>query len=221
MFSDPRLLTLAAWWIGYFAVHSLLASHGIKRRLAACCPRLALRYRLFYTLTALVLILPPLHLLFTLSGPWLWRWEGWAGWVADLLGALAVVGFWISSRAYDLPVFFGLRPSRPIVTPETAAPLRFSPAHRFVRHPWYFFGLLWLWTRDMNPPRLVTAVLVTLYVPIGTWLEERKLLAELGEPYRAYRRRVPALFPLPWKYLRKDEVPGAESLNGPDHPGPG
>jgi protein-S-isoprenylcysteine O-methyltransferase Ste14 len=38
-----------------------------------------------------------------------------------------------------------------------------------------------------------------LYLLVGTWLEERKLLAEFGAAYARYRREVPALFP--WRAL--------------------
>jgi len=202
---DARIQWLAAYWSFYFALHSLLASHWIKRRVMACCPRLAPRYRLFYTLVATVLLLPALYLLYTAPGPWLWRWEGVAGWIADGLAIAALLGFASSARAYDMAAFLGIRPSPPILTPERAEPLRFSASHRWVRHPWYFYGLILLWTRDMNAAMLVTAVLATVYILIGTWLEERKLVAELGESYREYQRRVPALFPLPWKRLEKWE----------------
>ena len=211
--TDPHILWLAVYWCFYFALHSLLASHAVKRRVMACCPRLAPRYRLLYTLVATVLLLPALYLLYTTPGPWLWRWDGVAGWIADALALAALVGFVHSARAYDMASFLGVRPSEPIVTPERAEPLRFSASHRWVRHPWYFYGLILLWTRDMNAAMFVTAVLATGYIILGTWLEERKLVAELGEAYREYQRQVPALIPLPWKRLKK------QGLSEPARPG--
>jgi steroid 5-alpha reductase family enzyme len=73
-----------------------------------------------------------------------------------------------------------------------------SPLHRWVRHPWYFFALVIIWTRDMN--------LMTLYFIIGSRLEERKLERYHGEVYRRYQRQVPGLVPLPWKHLRDSDV---------------
>ena len=81
-----------------------------------------------------------------------------------------------------------------------------SPLHRFVRHPWYFLALLILWTRDMNLPFLLTAVAVTIYFIIGSRLEEKKLLFYYGKKYERYMELVPGLVPLPWRYLKKEEV---------------
>jgi protein-S-isoprenylcysteine O-methyltransferase Ste14 len=38
----------------------------------------------------------------------------------------------------------------------------------------------------------------TAYVVVGTLLEEKKLVAEFGEEYRSYQRRVSMLVPLKW-----------------------
>jgi steroid 5-alpha reductase family enzyme len=81
-----------------------------------------------------------------------------------------------------------------------------SVFHRFVRHPWYCFSLALIWTRDMNGPLLVSAVAITVYFIVGSKLEERKLIARYGEKYRRYIARVPALVPLPWKYLTAAEA---------------
>jgi hypothetical protein len=56
-----------------------------------------------------------------------------------------------------------------------------SSLHRFVWHPWYSLGLVIIWTRDMAPTFLVTAVMITLYFAVRSGLEERKLLVYHGE----------------------------------------
>ena len=58
----------------------------------------------------------------------------------------------------------------------------------------------------MNAPLLVSAVVVTLYFVVGSRLEENKLVAMHGDTYREYRRRVPGLVPLPWKWLSVAEA---------------
>jgi protein-S-isoprenylcysteine O-methyltransferase Ste14 len=42
----------------------------------------------------------------------------------------------------------------------------------------------------------VAKLIISLYFIIGAFLEERKMLAEIGEPYREFRRNTPMLFPL-------------------------
>ena len=47
----------------------------------------------------------------------------------------------------------------------------------------------------MTVAHLVFALIITLYVLVGIQLEEKDLIAEHGENYKAYRRRVPMLVP--------------------------
>ena len=198
MVEPLQLLTLALLWAGYFGTHSLLASHGCKRWCERRWPRLAQRYRLAYNLIAVLLLIPPLALTHALAGPPLWRWEGIWKWVADGLAVAALAGFWLASRAYDMPSFLGLKPQPPIVE---GAPLGLSPLHRHVRHPWYSLGLVLIWTRDMDAAFLTTALCITLYLIVGSRLEDAKLEKEIGEAYRRYRAAVPGLIPrlTPWR----------------------
>jgi protein-S-isoprenylcysteine O-methyltransferase Ste14 len=41
-------------------------------------------------------------------------------------------------------------------------------------------------------------VILSAYLLIGTLLEERKLVLEFGEKYKAYQRQVSMLIPLKW-----------------------
>ncbi len=84
--------------------------------------------------------------------------------------------------------------------------MRLSTAHRFVRHPWYFLGLIIIWTREMNTAFLLTAVILTLYLLLGSRLEENKLLARYGDQYRRYQVSVPTLIPRPWRYLSRQQA---------------
>ncbi len=195
----PALFQLALIWLGYFIVHSGLASERVKRYVARRWTSIARYYRLYYNLFASVLLVPPLWLLHALNGPWLWKWQGAAAGWADGLAAAAIAGFIWSLRYYSGANFLGLRPSS-----DTREHLRISPLHRYVRHPWYFFALIIIWTRDMTAAWLVSACLISLYFVLGSRLEERKLIAAYGEAYRRYQGAVPALFPLPWRILDKN-----------------
>ncbi len=64
-----------------------------------------------------------------------------------------------------------------------------------VRHPMYLALILYLWCQTFRIMDLVVNALLTLYVLIGTWLEERKLVLEFGEAYLQYQREVPMLIP--------------------------
>lgn len=199
----PNLLYLILAWLLYFALHSASASLTVKRHIAACWPQFAAYYRIFYNVLAVVTLIPPLWLLEISRGDWLWTWQGAWGWAANGLALAAVVGFWWSLRYYDTREFLGLRQTQ---VPEGRQRFALSPLHRYVRHPWYFFALVIIWTRDIDPAWLVSCVAITLYFAVGSYWEEQKLIAEFGEPYRRYRRRVPGLVPLPGRYLTRAEA---------------
>jgi protein-S-isoprenylcysteine O-methyltransferase Ste14 len=186
-------------------------------------------YRLGFNVVALLLFLPPAWLMLALRGPMLWSWQGPWFWVANALAALALLGFLKSLQDYDGREFLGVsqlrRRERSVLDQES---LHLSVLHRHVRHPWYFLGLVLIWTRDMDAARLVSAVLMSLYFAIGSRLEETRLLLYHGEVYRRYRERVPALLPLPWRRLGAAEaralLAGAAARGsrdaGPGPPGP-
>jgi len=197
-------------WAGYFGVHSLLAARRVKAFAARHWRRGAADYRLVYNLIALVLLVPPAALTLILDGPMVVDWSGPAWWLAQGLGLAAAGAFVASLRGYDMDHFLGLRQRRAgAVTDggiEPWEPLRITGLHRFVRHPWYFLGLVILWTRDLHLAGFLTAIAITAYLVVGSRLEERKLVAAYGPAYRAYRRRVPGLVPLPGRWLSAAEA---------------
>lgn len=209
MLTDTWLntLALAAAWLFYFVVHSALASLVVKKWVAARWPVVMPAYRLVFNSVSVAMLLPVFFI--TMSNPWpqVWQWQGMGRMTATTLQVLAALGFLWSLRYYDLQEFLGLRQWRGQVTaPEDQEHLQISPMHRFVRHPWYFFAIVLLWTRDMDLANLITSVLATVYFTVGAQMEERKLLVYHGERYRQYMKRVPGLCPLPWKFLSVAEV---------------
>jgi len=68
--------------------------------------------------------------------------------------------------------------------------------YRWVRHPLYTAGLLFLWLTPLMTTSLLALNLgLSLYILIGSVFEERRLLAEFGPAYADYQRRVPRLIP--------------------------
>ncbi|MCO6411645.1 MAG: DUF1295 domain-containing protein [Thiogranum sp.] len=207
MSSAAHLMLLAAAWVLYGLVHSFLAGHACKAWVKKRFPTGFRAYRLTFNLAALLLLSVPLALLFSYPGDPLWRWPGIWGWLADAAALAAIAGFAATYKIYNTGEFLGTSQLRKApATLDDQAPMSVSWAHRFVRHPWYFLGLVIIWTREMNAALLVSAVVLTLYLFIGSRLEERKLVGIYGEQYRDYQRRVPAMIPLPWRYLSRREA---------------
>lgn len=208
----PLLLVLS--WLIYFFIHSVLASISTKDLLASRFPDAMPYYRLTYNLLAILLLLVPSGLTYSWTGDWLWRWSGVLYGLSIGISLLAVLGFLWSLKFYDIREFLGFRQlSEHITSVEDQEHFHISPLHRWVRHPWYFFALLLIWTRDMNVAILISSIMMTLYLVIGARYEERKLIRYHGERYRLYSELVSGLIPLPWKYLserQKDELLDAD-----------
>lgn len=205
---DPTALALLALlWLSYFLLHSWLASLRIKYWIANHYPAVTPWYRLIFNGVAITLILPPAAYMWHLQGELLWQWQGFSAWIAHGLALLALGLFFWSLRFYDSREFLGLRQVRMrIQQVEDQEHFQISPLHRFVRHPWYSIGLVLVWSQEMDPARLVSAVMISLYFLIGSRVEERKLTILHGEIYREYRKRVPGLMPSPWSYLTQKQA---------------
>ncbi len=83
---------------------------------------------------------------------------------------------------------------------EAPAPLPFYSGGilGYSRHPWYSGGIAFLWGAGPNSDvALPVKLILSAYLVIGTFLEEKRLQKELGAPYIAYCRTVPML--IPWK----------------------
>ncbi len=205
-------LILVVAWGAYAAIHSWLASLQLKRYIAHRWPRFMPAYRLCFNGLALLLITPPLWWTFTLPGPQLWEWNGFSWWIANGLAVLALLGVAWSMQDYDASEFLGTRQWRNKETAvEDQEGFHISPLHRFVRHPWYSLSLVLIWTRDMDLAFFVSAAVMTLYFFFGSVLEEQKLIIYHGDKYRRYRKLVPGLVPLPWRYLSRKQ---AKELQG-------
>lgn len=193
-------LLLALAWATYCALHSAMISEtatGYLRR------RLGDRfrfYRLFFNSVATLTLLPVLWYAMSLrTGP-LFRWEGpWLVVRYALLacGILLVVA---GGRHYSMRQFIGISQLRGTSTGGLAGGggLDSSGILGLVRHPWYTAVLLLLWAHDQDMAGLVGSGVLTVYIFVGTLLEERKLVREFGDTYRDYQDRVSMFVPLKW-----------------------
>jgi methanethiol S-methyltransferase len=196
--SEPALLAWdALLCLVFFLQHSGMIRRGVKDRItrripAACYPAL---YSIAsgVALIALVLLWQPSdRFLFRLGDAWRW--------LSACLALAAVVGFvWgvRSLRWFDPFGRLALEASLRDASPPPAAFVA-EGAYRIVRHPLYLFMLVLIWsTPRFSTDQLLFNLLWTLWVVVGTKLEERDLVAEFGESYRRYQHSVPMLIPSP------------------------
>jgi protein-S-isoprenylcysteine O-methyltransferase Ste14 len=113
---------------------------------------------------------------------------GWAGWGIVLASSFLISHFHL----------FGVTQVMNRVLGRRAEPMAFTTPgfYRFVRHPLYLGFILAFWsTPVMTLGHLVFALATTGYILIAIQFEERDLVDEFGERYRAYRRTAGMLLP--------------------------
>jgi len=184
--------------LAFFVQHSGMVRKRFRRFVSTW---LSARYdRAFYTIVSGTVLLAVLvlwqksrYIVITVDGParWLMR----AGFISTVL-----LFYWGTRSLHDFDTL-GLRPIARYLRGRAApAPVPFtvSGPYRWVRHPLYLFTIIMIWTcPDVSADRLLFNVLWTIWILFGIVLEERDLVAEFGEPYRVYQRRVPML--VPWR----------------------
>lgn len=190
-------LTLTLAVLLYGALHSFLASHGVKRWAARRFGASGARYyRLFFVITGTLTFLPVLWLAYRLPNVQLYRVPAPWAWLMLALQAACAVGLQSAVRRTNAIKFLGLDAlSAPRMQMDAEA-LVTSGLYRWVRHPIYTFtlGLLALmpW---MTANWLGLTLGSLIYILAAIPLEERKLAAEFGQAYADYQQRVPALLP--------------------------
>ncbi len=194
MFTSPLIILLAMAIYG--VVHSILASRWAKNLAEQWFGVISNRvYRLGYNLFAIISLLPVLALvpgledwpLYTIPFPWAFvTLLGQAAAVALLVVGLLQTGVWS---------FFGVRQLLGTLDGEGQT-LVVHGLYRWVRHPLYTAGLLFIWlTPVMSANLLALNIGFTVYIVLGAIVEERKLLKAFGPAYAEYQERTPMLVP--------------------------
>jgi protein-S-isoprenylcysteine O-methyltransferase Ste14 len=182
------LLALAIWGV----VHSFLASHLAKDLFRLKVGRMDF-YRLAYNIFSAISFLPILYLMATLPNQLVY--EIPSPWNLVMFGGqlLAVILLVVAFLQTDSLSFVGLRQ---LFEKEKSGALVVHGLYKVVRHPLYTFSLLFLWlTPSVSQNSLTVYIGSTLYILIGVYFEERKLLREFGEAYAAYKKSTPMLIP--------------------------
>jgi protein-S-isoprenylcysteine O-methyltransferase Ste14 len=191
-------LIIIAATLAYGVVHSFLASLGVKEWARRWLGRAADRYyRLAYNVFGGLSFLPVLALvgwlpdrqLYAIPLPWLA--------VSLALQGLAVVLLLVGVLQTGALSFLGLRQ---LVDPRADSPgeLVVAGLYRWMRHPLYTAGLVFIWLSPVMSVNLLALNLgLTAYIVIGAWVEERKLLKVHGEPYARYMAQTSFLIPWP------------------------
>jgi methanethiol S-methyltransferase len=180
-------IILALLWIFYGVIHSVLASDAVKKVFPLKY------YRLIYNLLAIVLLIPILYFQITMDSKRLMEDSIFNQLLGGIMMFAGIFVMYLSFKNYDLKEFIGTdfqNKKQPELTTEGLS--------EFVRHPLYVGILLFIWGSFgffATEMYLVTALFLSIYIRIGIYFEENKLVRIFGKKYEEYQKNVPMLIP--------------------------
>jgi len=191
---------LAFLWTLWCSLHSLLISRSFTARMKNIWGKKFAYYRLAFNTFSLLTLIPvllykellPVELIF--SWPGLWKILQFGMFMASF------ILFYGGYRVFDMRFVLGTKQVQEMREGKKTEAMDFNSTGilEYVRHPWYSGAIILVWAfGPISDVSLVTNIILTAYIIIGTFLEEKKLVFEIGQPYLEYRKRVPML--IPWK----------------------
>lgn len=191
------LIKIALLWICWCFLHSLLISRLWTGWLRSAVGDSFASYRLLFNIFSLATVSPIVLYQFSLEQRLLFNWSDWWQWLKILLYFYVFYMFYVGWKRYDMSFFLGIKQMKQYLSGVSSSGSVFSAdCAGGVRHPWYSGGLvLVVIYGPVTNISLVSKIVLGIYLVIGTLLEERKLLHEIGEPYATYCRQLPMLFP--------------------------
>jgi len=186
-------IILAMLWIVYCALHSLLASDWVKKRLRRQMKHYN-RYRLWYTLFAFIFLVVLVYYQVTIPTKQLFV----------VTTIILIAGSFISLSGLVLMIicirkyFMNLSGLRSLFIENYSNELQITGVHKYIRHPLYLGTFAFIWGLFLLLPYLsllIANIIITVYTLIGIGFEEKKLVNEFGESYVNYQSSVPKLIP--------------------------
>ncbi len=199
-------MLIAVLWIGWCTMHSLLIDATVTGFIKTRLPEVDRYYRLLYNGLSLMTLFPLAVYTRGLGGQVVFAWQGWCGLLLRaIFFAIALLLFFSGAKRYNLEIFLGinqLRRGNASLLLSTAVEFPASGVFALTRHPWYFGSFIAIWTVfAVYPyPVFMASIILSAYLVVGTFLEERKIVREYGDSYRRYQQQVSMLFP--WKWLK-------------------
>jgi len=198
---DVFILIAAIFFFG--ASHTFLASLKVKNYIKQNYPHLLPFYRLGYNLISFITLylfyiyLPqPDITIYDLIKPYDFIILGFQ--ILSLLGLIWTFRFFSSSEFLGISqIIRWYKGNYDLTELDEKMTLKIEGPYKYMRHPVYFFSILFLIFRPYMDLTYLTLVIgFIIYFYIGSYYEEKKLIEIFGDEYKSYQKNVPRIFPL-------------------------
>lgn len=179
-------------WIAYYAFHSVGASTGVKEYAYQNLGLSPKKYRLIYVVISTIGLLGVLFYSATITEDSLITDLKVMKFVGLVLATWGIIIVKQSFRQYRLNEFLGLSPENPMDSLEVNGILA------KVRHPLYSATILIVVGFVFFVPKFTSVIMLgctLVYLFVGIYLEEQKLVKAFGDKYIEYKKNVPMLIP--------------------------
>lgn len=192
------LLLLTACWC---FLHSALISTGVivflKRKLESNFRFYRIVYNLFSLVSFILLVIYEMKIRQEI----IFHWHDLFALIRIFLFILVLVLFYFGAKQYSFFEFIGLNQlnkQKINLTISQSGELNTSGILGIIRHPWYLGTLIIIWLRDLSISTISLNIILSTYVIIGAYFEEKKLIREFGQVYIFYTKQVSMFIPFKW-----------------------
>ncbi len=185
----------------YCFLHSLLISIPVTRFMKRLFGKGFCYYRMSYNVFSILTLLPILYYAYALKGQEIFIWKGYFIVMQYILILIGIVLLIAGGKGYSFSQFSGLKQIKTECMEEndiSSDKLNTSGISGIIRHPWYTAVIMLLWARDLDYSALIVNAVFTIYIIVGAYLEEHKLVKAFGDQYIDYKREVSMFVPLKW-----------------------
>lgn len=179
----------------FFLQHSIMVRRWFKKWIGTFMREIY--HNAFYAITSAITLLLVLCL-WQKSPVIIARTDGIIFWLLRTIFLLCMFGFFWGARTLGSFDALGVRPLMDDHRNRHEKPQEIivKGPYRWLRHPLYFFLIIIIWACPvLTLDRLLFNILWSIWIVIGTVLEDRDLHREFGEPYSEYSSKVPMIIP--------------------------
>jgi len=196
---DTNQIILASALIAWCIIHSVMIDNKFINFVENILKSNFRFYRLFYNVFAAITLLGILIFAYSIPNVLIFRWDGYLIIIQTLLIVICVFFIAAGSKNYNFLQLAGIQQIlKKLVHKSKAGKLRTGGILKVTRHPWYLAVLILLWARELNSTSIIINIIFSIYLVVGTYLEEQKLKIEFGETYVEYQKKVSMLLPIKW-----------------------
>jgi len=195
-----KYILLSIVWVLYFSLHSVLASNKVKTAVKIKIGAKYKFYRISFNIISTLFLALILLGQFSIPPQYIYTANIYTNILGVSLFLAGIIAMNFAIKTFNTQEFLGIQQLNKTTEIENTKSLHLTTTgfYALVRHPLYFATLLLIIGAFIFMPsiaNLIFTAIVIIYLPIGVYFEEKKLIEEFGQDYLQYQKEVKAVIP--------------------------